>query len=460
MRRREFLRLAGLALAVGAANAACRTGLAMGENSASGSGRRVLVLGAGLAGLAAAKTLIQAGFEVQVLEGRGRLGGRTWTSTHWQDAPLDMGASWIHGTRGNPLTELAKLAGAELAQTDEENAWIYGPDGAELDEDGEERLEEIQDWLEEIIGEAQEGDEDQSVRAAVEAAARDEVYSAADRQMLEFLLNTILEHEYSGSVEQLSAYWYDDDEAFGGGDALLLEGYQRIVDSLAEGIPVGLNEVVQSVDWSGLGVVVKTNRGTHSGDLAVVCVPLGVLKAGDIQFTPALPARKRTAIDALGVGVLNKCYLRFEEVFWPAEADWLQHIPVERGEWTDWVSLTNAAGLPVLLGFNAADKGREMEAWTDTQIVASAMQTLRRMFGAGIPEPVDFQITRWWNDPMARGSYSFNALGSEPGMRDDLAEPLEGRLIFAGEATERKYFGTAHGAYLSGVRAGREVIQR
>ncbi len=459
MRRREFLRLAGLTLAVGMANLACRTVLAAGEGGVPGNGQRALVLGAGLAGLAAAKTLAQAGFDVQVLEGRDRLGGRTWTSTHWPDAPLDMGASWIHGTRGNPLTDLAKAAGAELAETDEENAWIYGADGAELDEVGEERLEEIQEWLEEVIGEAQDGDEDQSVRAAVEAALRDETYSALDRQMLEFLLNTILEHEYSSSVEQLSAYWFDDDEAFGGGDALLLEGYQRIVQSLAEGIPVALNEVVQRVDWSGSGVVVNTTRGAYSADLAVVSVPLGVLKAGDIRFTPALPTRKRTAIEALGVGVLNKCYLRFEEVFWPSEADWLQYIPEVRGEWSDWVSLTHAAGWPVLLGFNAADKGREMESWSDTQIVASAMQTLRRMFGAGIPEPVDFQITRWWNDLFSRGSYSFNALGSEPRMRDHLAEPLEGRLFFAGEATERSYFGTAHGAYLSGVRAGREIIQ-
>ncbi|MGB1111217.1 MAG: flavin monoamine oxidase family protein, partial [Gammaproteobacteria bacterium] len=106
----------------------------------------------------------------------------------------------------------------------------------------------------------------------------------------------------------------------------------------------------------------------------------------------------------------------------------------------------------------AAQRGREIEAWSDEQIVADAMRTLRQMFGHGIPEPEAFQITRWAGDPFSLGSYSYNRLGSHPNMRDDLAEPLAGRLFFAGEATSRAYFGTAHGAYLSGQRAGRELL--
>jgi monoamine oxidase len=109
--------------------------------------------------------------------------------------------------------------------------------------------------------------------------------------------------------------------------------------------------------------------------------------------------------------------------------------------------------IPVLLGFNAAERGRHIEALTDQQIVKSAMDTLKVMFGDEIPEPQDYQITRWAADPFSCGSYSFNAVGSTPQMRDDLASPLQHRLFFAGEATQRDYFGTAHGAYLSGVRA-------
>lgn len=128
------------------------------------------------------------------------------------------------------------------------------------------------------------------------------------------------------------------------------------------------------------------------------------------------------------------------------------------GEWTEWVSFLPSTKLPVLLGFNAADQGRNLEKLTDQQIVQSAMATLRLIFGDEIPEPIDYQITRWASDPFSFGSYSFNAVGSTPQMRDDLAAPLQQQLYFAGEATHKDYFGTAHGAYLSGIRAAERLI--
>lgn len=122
------------------------------------------------------------------------------------------------------------------------------------------------------------------------------------------------------------------------------------------------------------------------------------------------------------------------------------------------MSFKRAAQLPVLLGFNAADYGRKIEAWSDEQIVASAMKTLKTIFGANIPQPIDWQVTRWASDPFARGAYSYHALGSTPRMRDALASSLSRRLFFAGEATNRDHFGTAHGAYLSGLQAARDVL--
>jgi monoamine oxidase len=138
--------------------------------------------------------------------------------------------------------------------------------------------------------------------------------------------------------------------------------------------------------------------------------------------------------------------------------DWLAFVSAKHGEWTEWVSFQRTANKPILLGFNAADRGREIEAWSDEQIVASAMNTLKTIFGTDIPQPTDWQITRWASDPNARGSYSFNALGSNPKMRDALAHPLGSRLFFAGEATNRDYFGTAHGAFLSGLRVAKDVL--
>ena len=99
----------------------------------------------------------------------------------------------------------------------------------------------------------------------------------------------------------------------------------------------------------------------------------------------------------------------------------------------------------------------DFDAWTDEKIVASAMQTLRRIFGRAVPDPLNYQLTRWATDPFALGAYSFNALGATPQMRDDLAASVAGKLFFAGEATSRRHFGSAHGAYLSGLRAAREI---
>jgi monoamine oxidase len=192
---------------------------------------------------------------------------------------------------------------------------------------------------------------------------------------------------------------------------------------------------------------VTTARANFEAERVVVTLPLGVLKAAGVCFTPALPAAKQRAIAAPGMGVLNKCCLRFARVFWPRSVDWLEYVAPRHGHWTEWVSFARAASAPVLLGLNAAQWEREVEALTDAQTVDSAMQTLRSMFDADIPSPTGHQIIRWAADPFARGAYSFNALGSTPAMRKALAAPWSGQLFFAGEATEQQLFGTANGRW-------------
>ncbi|WP_448562946.1 FAD-dependent oxidoreductase [Trichothermofontia sp.] len=108
--------------------------------------------------------------------------------------------------------------------------------------------------------------------------------------------------------------------------------------------------------------------------------------------------------------------------------------------WTGWVSLQPALRMPILVGFNAAEQGQAMEQWSDRQIVASAMAILKTIFGAGIPQPVAYQITRWATDPFALGAYSYYAVGSTPKLRQTLATPLGKRLFFAGEATHPDFF--------------------
>ncbi|MFH7243989.1 MAG: flavin monoamine oxidase family protein [Spirulina sp.] len=193
-------------------------------------------------------------------------------------------------------------------------------------------------------------------------------------------------------------------------------------------------------------------------DHVVVTLPLGVLQSGNVRFSPPLPQDKQNAIAKLGMGVLNKCYLRFSDSFWPGDVDWLGYVSEKPGEWVDWVSFKRPINQPILLGFNAANRGREIESWSDQKIVASAMQTLRILYGENIPEPMNYQITRWASDPFALGSYSYYAVGSEPEMRQQLAAPLGEAVFFAGEATHGDYSGTTHGAYLSGLRVAEEIL--
>ena len=418
--------------------------------------RRIIIIGAGLAGLAAARKLKAYGHDVLILEGRNRIGGRIHTSTQWSDLPVDLGASWIHEVTGNPLTTVATEANATLIQTNYNSSIGYDTDGSEWTTADETLLDDLRTQVYDILDVAQNGPADQTLRAALNSLVGPSA-TADTRRLVNFILSSEMETEYAGSASQLSSYWYDNMNGYSGPDKFFAQGFRVIVDHLANGLQIELGKTVTNIDWSQPDVRVTTNAGEYSAQEVLVTLPLGVLKTGQPTFTPVLPAAKQQAITKLGMGVLDKCYLRFASAFWPTNVDWIEYIPATHGEWTEWVSFTKATGKPVIMGFLAADQAIAKEALTDAQIVASAMTVLRTIYGSGIPNPIDYQITRWAADPFALGSYSFNAVNSTPAMRKDLAAPLSRRLFFAGEATEEKYFATAHGAYLSGLRAADEM---
>jgi monoamine oxidase len=207
------------------------------------------------------------------------------------------------------------------------------------------------------------------------------------------------------------------------------------------------------------GVEVTTTRGTHQADHAIVTLPLGVLQSGGIRLAEPLAPKRQRAIDALGMGLLNKCVLRFDRAFWPADKDWIDFLGPVETLWADWTNYLPATGQPVLVGFNAARMADAVEAFSDADTAASALGALRAMFGSAVPEPSGAQVSRWRQDPFALGAYSFAAVGSSRKDRKALfGTDWDGRLAFAGEAASADQPSTVHGALITGRQAAQAVL--
>jgi len=422
----------------------------------------VLVIGAGASGLAAARELSPK-YRVVVLEARDRIGGRVWSDRPWGDVTLDMGASWIHGIRGNPIHTLAQQLKIETHATSYEKHWLYGDNGHEY-EDPEQAATEAR--AKKLLAELRagrkqalsRGEPDISLQAALDRLIAGRPQTPLQLHELNYQLNSLVEQEYAADTNELSYLYYERGEDFEGQDVLFPHGYGQITRHLAEGLKIKLKHQVRRLEWDQKqGVTVATNQGQFKAKFAVITLPLGVLQRGSVEFAPALPAAKQHAISHLGMGLMNKTYLRFPRQFWPPQADWIGMVSTPKGRWAEYINVARFVPQPILLGFNVATFARRLERHTDEQTIAGMVAALRSMFGRKVPDPTDAKITRWGSDPFSLGSYSFLKTGSTPQDYDHLAAPVGGRLFFAGEHTNRRYAATVHGAYLSGLRAARQV---
>ena len=463
MNRRHFLKTATMSAFAALMLAGCdeeepETAVSPTTSTNSTTKADVIIIGAGMAGLAAARRLRENDFSVLLLEARDRIGGRIWTD-YSLGMPLDMGASWIHGVRGNPVTELAEEFNVETAVTDYDNQIIYDYDGRKLSNKEQKELEE---WLEELAEEVEaigeELDEDAAMGTIIDAILAKVGPDPDELRQLNYGLNSLIEHEYAADVDELSVWYGQYGEEFDGKDVIFPGGYSQLIKPLAAGLDIRLNQIVSQIAY-GDGVTVTTNQGSFTSDYAIVTLPLGVLQRGTVTFSPPLPAEKQTAVSKLGMGLLNKTYFKFDEAFWDIDTDLIGHIGEQKGDWAEFLNLYKYTGEPVLLGFNAAENGRYLETLSDEEVIADGMRVLRTLYGDDIPEPQTTFITRWASDPFAGGSYSFVPPGAGEAEYEAMAEPVAEQLFFAGEATHPEYPATVHGALLSGYREAGRIMK-
>jgi monoamine oxidase len=339
---------------------------------AADQGEHVAVIGAGVAGLGAARTLTDAGFRVSVIEATERIGGRIRT-VDALGVRIDVGATWMHGDEDNPLQGLLDSANVTTVITDSDRSVVYDSNGVGVDEAELDEILDAFDWL------------DVSDERDLGAILDDRLVGsdARTRDLTLYALASIFEHEHGASARDLTVASIEAGDEVPGDDVAFPDGFGEVLGPLVDGLDVSTGRVVERIVRRRDSVdVIVAGGATTIFDRVLVTVPLGVLKSGDIAFDPPLPTAKSDAIDRLGNGVLDRVVLRFEERFWD-RVDVLGFLGLSPGLFVEWYDWTDVVGQPVIVGFNAGEIADELARRPDEEIIAEALSALEVMYGAG-----------------------------------------------------------------------------
>jgi monoamine oxidase len=431
-----------------------------------GSVERVLVVGAGVAGLTVANAMAHAAVDCVVLEARDRVGGRLHT-VDLAGARVDLGGSWMHHPVGNPLRRFAEAAGIGGRAADplptlsafdcSTGLWLSH---AEVEASVTAELAgftEALDGLRTRLGSTASAAEGIDSYLAGTGLAADTLRRARQG------LRASVEADAAGAAEHQSLAWLWTQTEYGGdyfGD-VPVGGYASVVDAMTDGLHVRRDWPVARVDLSDAGVRVTSASGeTEVGSHVVVAVPLGVLKNDLPSFTPPLPAERAGAVRRLGFGRYEKVALAFDEAFW-RRAGWshLVLFPPEAAEPASWVFDLDAFGAgPVLVCHTFHSATGHLAGATADAAARWVTGMLSAALGAPCPEPVAVAVTGWADDPWAAGAYTHVPPGSSNADLDLLGTPLAGRLLFAGEHTQSGRLGYADGAMTSGIREAKRLL--
>ena len=348
---------------------------------AAAAGPSVIVVGAGISGLAAARHLHDRGLAVTVLEAQDRLGGRLRTDRSLGIA-FDEGASWIHGVKGNPLVPLAARAGAKTYATRDRDRSAFDVGGVRYPDRTYAKTEdELYEILDTLMEDGRAGESFAAVFAAQHPAY-------VRNRLWKFFLSTYVAFD-TGALDKLSSLYYNEGEEFGGPEKIVVNGYDRIPALLAKDLDVRLNERVGTIDYSGPRVKVFAHARPDAleADFVVVTVPLGVLKQEAIAFIPPLPAAKQEAIRQVGMNCVNKFLLVWDQPFWD-DVQYVSYTPEIPDQFNYFVNVRKfQPDVNALMTFAYAERAQATEAMTDDEVTAAILAHLRDMYGQAVPAP-------------------------------------------------------------------------
>ncbi|XP_067268065.1 lysine-specific histone demethylase 2 isoform X1 [Chanodichthys erythropterus] len=411
---------------------------------------KVLVIGAGAAGLAAARQLQNFGMQVVVLEARERIGGRVW-----DDASLGItvgrGAQIVNGCVNNPIALMCEQLGLRMhtlgvrCELIQEGGRVTDPAlDKRMDFHFNAVLDAVSDWRKDK-SQSQDAPLGEKIQEVYKTFLQESGlhFTELEEKVLHFHLSN-LEYACGSTLDQVSARSWDHNECFAqfsGDHTLFTDGYSSVLHNLAQALDIRFNTAVQHVEYSGDVVKVTSTCGSHwSAQKVLVTVPLALLQKNVISFNPPLPERKLKAIHSLGAGVIEKVALQFPTRFWDSKiqgADYFGHVPPcpeKRGLFSVFYDMRPQGEECVLMTVITGEALALVRDLQDTQVVDLCMSVLRELFQEqDVPDPVKYFVTHWSKDSWSQMSYSFVKTGGSGEAYDIIAEDVQGKLFFAGE---------------------------
>ncbi|CAF4288739.1 unnamed protein product [Rotaria sp. Silwood2] len=428
----------------------------------------VLVIGAGISGLEAARLLKQNGIQTLVIEARNRTGGRIWSVQSKNGHVLDLGAAWLHGVNGsiphgflsNPLWDLVEQAKIPTRSTTLSDVQIFNLFDQNIAESLETWFNDYMDYIQETT---KTPGENQSLQQYADKFSTMRNLTGEKRDAFFTYLHTIIEGNEGIEISKINAKNFVDITGvyYGVEPVFQNTGFHAVIDYIAKDFRDGdirFGQIVNKISYGQDVVEVQTTNGNiYRAKYVLLTVSLGVLKGRQIEFNPPLPQWKLNAIDRLGYGLLDKVVLVWDTAWWNSANYYFMRVTSNPSPCRVWANANKWNDRPALFCFFIGDEANRLETLTNEQAVQEVQNVLQQMFpNQTVPMPIDSYVTRWKSDPFANGSYSYISRDQTYEDMIYISQPIANKLLFAGEATSKEFYGYAHGALLS---ARREVTR-